>query len=197
MWYYGTDPGTTSTTTWQTWTSNTTTATAAEVYAWYNWSTGAAYQPAYISTTTDYSWDRWNPPENVLIRSLPTRALREAQEREERAAYEVAVERKMKAGKVAEELLLETMTPEQREMYEKTKRFHVISSEGKRFEVDCRGQRYHNVYELDAIGKPVVEHCIYQQGNTPLGDNYLAQKLLLECDEKRFRQIANQTQLIG
>ena len=194
MWYYGCDKTTTS---WQTWTSNTaTTSTGPQI--WYDWngtSTACSSDTHYYAS--DYSWDRWNPPENVLISSLPSRTLRETREREERSAYAVTVEQKVKAQRVAEQLLLENMTPDQREMYEKTKRFHVISSEGKRFEVDCNGRRYHNVNELNAEGKRIVEHCIYQRGGTPLGDNYLAQKLLLECDEKEFRRIANQTQLIG
>ncbi|KKN24609.1 hypothetical protein LCGC14_0892920, partial [marine sediment metagenome] len=35
----------------------------------------------------------------------------------------------------------------------------------------------------------------YQTGGTPLLDNALAQKLMLEGDEQRFRQIANIRQL--
>lgn len=81
-------------------------------------------------------------------------------------------------------------------MYDRLKKFHVISEDGKRFEIDCGGRRYHNIYELDANGEREVEHCIYQQGHNPLGDNYLAQKLILECDAKKFRRIANQTRLL-
>lgn len=104
------------------------------------------------------------------------------------------IERERKANKRATDLLRRHLTKEQRVTYDRDKKFHVIAADGQRYEVDC-GKRMHNVFALDKQGRRVEEFCIYQEGPTPLADNHLAQKLLLEADPAEFRRIANRKRL--
>jgi hypothetical protein len=99
-------------------------------------------------------------------------------------------ERKIRVKFAAEELLLENMTPEQVEMWKKTKNFHIIGSDGERYELDARKQ-WHNIFKLNKEGKRVEEFCIYQSGGTPLSDNHLMQKLIIEADTELLRRVAN------
>ena len=67
----------------------------------------------------------------------------------------------------------------------------------------CRSKRVYriergmmgNVKLLDKNGKPTHSYCIHSDSRLPYEDHMLAQKLLLETDEKKFLKIANARQL--
>lgn len=90
----------------------------------------------------------------------------------------------------ADALLAEFLDAMQRDQLVKDKMFIVESETGKRYEIKA-GKR---VAELDKNGKPVALYCIRPEDwNLPDGDVMLAQKLMLETDEKSFLKIANRT----
>lgn len=126
--------------------------------------------------------------------SLTDEQIKQERERQERykREYEERERKRKEAQRAAEELLVANLTKEQREMFQKTKKFHVITEGGNRYEVDTTG-RAGNVKLLDDKGKPIESHCIHHSCGTPTPncDNALAQKLMLETDEKEFRRIAN------
>ena len=147
---------------------------ATENLTWATWNISTA-----SVTSTDCTWMTWSDTNEGTLWPRPTK--------EERKKKEAAKKRDT-------ETLRKHLSPKQRTQYDKDNRFHVIGSDGKRYEVDCK-RRMHNVFEIDKQGKRLVEHCIYQSGNTPLPDNHLAQKLMLETDAVEFLRIANQTRL--
>ena len=176
---------------WKVWiaassvTSCTASVTGNDI--WPTWCTASD-----SSTSTATTWHSWN---STASHSPIIQTYRETPEQiETRRKQRVEYERQREALERAESSLLSLLSPEQRESYAKDKKFHVITAEGKRYEIDCR-KRMHNVFELNERGQRVLELCIYQTGNTPLPDNIAAQKLLLESDEKEFRRIANHTRL--
>jgi hypothetical protein len=136
------------------------------------------------STTNCTTWHSWTLAPAPKVQTAEEIRQREAQVRRDAAL-------KAKAERQADLLLRELLTPEQRAAYESERRFHVITESGRRYEVDCR-QRMHNIFDVDANGRRVMEHCIYQVGNLPLPDNTAAQLLLLRANEEEFRRIANQ-----
>jgi hypothetical protein len=198
----GDDYTTTSSGVWRCWivstsASNCTATTTSGTDVWQSWHNTSA-----SSSSTSTIWYSWNEshtcgttPRIQTYRETPeqesARKVREAEYQKNQAAR---LKREREALERAESSLLSLLSPDQRESYAKDKKFHVITAEGKRYEIDCR-KRMHNVFELNERGQRVLELCIYQTGNTPLPDNIAAQKLLLESDEKEFRRIANHTRL--
>lgn len=188
----------TAQTVWLSWTS------AASNTCDSTWNGWVQYDYGTSAASTNYVWRTWNdscawhntngvyrPAAPAIVRT-PSRSelrRREKQRRKSAAKKQIAL-------RAAERLLLEHLSQEQAEQYREEKKFAVITEEGRRYEIDC-GKRMHNVFEVDEAGRHKVEHCIYQQGQNPLPDNVLAQKLLLEADEPAFRRIANQSRLIG
>lgn len=122
--------------------------------------------------------------------------MREAQRRyeerrvRERVAAEDAQRVAREARTRAERTLLAAMTDEQRESYLTRGAFRVVGEDGKTYEV--RRGRIHNVEELDAEGRQVVNYCI-THGEIPDEDILLAQKMLLEGNIATFKRIANAT----
>ena len=153
---------------WEMWCEGVTTATASST--WCYWNTGSSIQAHRVEAPC-----RWAQP-------AETAAQRER--RKKLAEGSAAAEEK------AKQLLLESLDEQQRQEYGASKKFHVVSASGQRYEVDCR-KKMHNVFRLDEQGKPKTEYCIYQKGDCPLPDNHLAQKLLLEADEGEFLRLAN------
>lgn len=114
---------------------------------------------------------------------------RRRQEEWRRQQRQLELER-VAARRRAAELLLSQLDDEQRTAYEARHRFRLVGADGKLYEI-ARG-RQHNVWELDASGRPRTEFCITHP-DLPDDDIVLAQKLLLETDPARFRRIANAT----
>jgi hypothetical protein len=100
------------------------------------------------------------------------------------------VEAKAKARALLESLLNE----KQARQLQDEKKFHVIGSDGVRYEVDCT-KRQHNVFALNETGQRVREFCLVQTGNTPLEDHLACQKLLLESNAPEFHRVANKWDL--
>lgn len=166
---------------------NTSSATLTYPSQWYTMADDTT------STTTTYNYcpktlGDWGK-KDIPITEAEREASRKRQ-RELAATLKREKEQREHAKKVAEELLLENMTPEQMEMWKKTKNFHIIGADGERYELDTRRQ-WHNIYRLNAEGRKVEEFCIYQTGRTPLGDNHLMQKLIIEADTELLRRVAN------
>lgn len=187
--------------TWTAWnTSNATTCNTTGIWCDWNQTTAATTNAA----TTINVWQNWAQTGSyTIVRQAPyvapvetaeQKAIREEQQkryREEQAERER--QRKLAAEK-AEKLLKDWLDEQQLKEFEKERQFHVISAEGKRFRL--KFGTHGNVEELDERGKAVARYCI-QPDAVPTGDAVLAQKLMLETDEKAFRKIANRTALTG
>ena len=98
----------------------------------------------------------------------------------------------IKARKRANELLLSQLTPEQRKTFKDNKWFVVEGGESK--------QRYriravdHLVANIDVLDGESVKHrlCAHADLATiPLGDQLLAQKMMIEAAEDEFLRVAN------
>lgn len=88
-----------------------------------------------------------------------------------------------KAIKKARELLVSQLNKAQRESFEKTKSFEVAGKDGKTYRISS--ERSFNVKGPDG-----VKYC-GQTVDTPIEDQMLAQKLLLEHDPAKFFKNAN------
>jgi len=171
---------------WYTW-SDSASATTYINDPWWNWNTNTT------GTASSATWNQWQIRQDRWEIRQEYRPLVDREPARPRV-YARPKEDIELARRKGEQLLMEHLTPEQKAMYRRLKKFRVISSEGKVYELDATKQ-WHNVFELDDKGKRVNEFCIYQTGQGPLPDNHLGQKLLLEADEAEFKRIANMTQL--
>lgn len=171
--------------TWDYWCSASTASTSNTV--WVQWNVGQATRSSTV---------RWVQPRELTAKEVAERAEANRLRQEEWARQEAEREAQRKAAAlVAEKLLLENLSQEQRQEYAHEKRFHVISQSGKRFQVKLG--RAGNVMELNESGKGVNRFCIHPTEAVPDQDTMLAQKLLLETDEEKFRKIANRTAIAG
>lgn len=155
------------------WFANTSDTTTAYPGQWYEWNSS--------TTTIQYQPVSWAGGRQSINR--------------DRQSINSEQKNWAKAKKTAEELLLENLTAEQREMYLKLKKFHIIGDDGERYELDAK-KKWHNIYRLKE-GKRVEEFCIYQSGGTPVEDNHLMQKLIVEADTELLKRVANRRILIG
>jgi hypothetical protein len=88
-------------------------------------------------------------------------------------------------------LLLENLTPHQRQQYQQYRYFDVIGgSSGRRYRI--RFGTSMNIDELDAEGRQVGRWCFFPKGGLVIGDVMLAQKLALELFEEDALVIAHQ-----
>jgi hypothetical protein len=123
-----------------------------------------------------------------------TRVQEEEMQAARERAEQLAKEQK-NARKRAHALLLEHLTPQQRETFEKNKWFIVEGGKtGKRFKIFSNGYAG-NVHELDAHDKMVNRLCCHANPGIPLEDQLLTQKVLLEWDEEHFIKTANITRI--
>ena len=167
---------------WITTSDSTASDTLYYPAQWYEWQDTAASSDATYTYDNSYQVYRSRAgPIGVLKSPLPKELA--AQRKKEKERKELAIKR-------AEELLLENLTEEQVEMYRKTKLFRIVGSDGERYELNAKKQ-WHNIYRLDASGKRKEEFCIYQTRGTPLADNHLMQKLIIEADTELLKKVAN------
>lgn len=168
---------------WCEWNSSTTSATCTSD-CWYAWN-------GTVTTRVSGSgYKRFEPPPETA-EQREARLVRERAAEEERKAREAE---RTAAAERATKLLVEHLNEEQRQQFEKEKKFHVVSADGNRYEIDCR--RHHGNVNKIVDGKAIENLCVYAP-NVPLGDNYLAQKLAIEANEEEFRKRANVMRLIG
>ena len=87
-------------------------------------------------------------------------------------------------------LLLENLSPSQRDEYLRYGYFHVVGGKTKRLYRIATGRQV-NVHELNDKKRRVCIWCFYPAGNLVDGDVMLAQKLALELFEDEALSIAN------
>jgi hypothetical protein len=178
---------------------------------------GQTYAPTWsdIYEAHAYEQDRWvtddaddgplyqtasQRTQERLATPYINRGVRPSQTPEQIAQYELRLqehqererERKV-ANKRAEELLLTHLTPEQQKTYRDNKWFVVQGGKsGKLYRINCHGSFVGNVdvLESDKYSKPTHRLCAHLN-HVPNGDNWLAQKALLEWDEEHFVKTAN------
>ena len=90
----------------------------------------------------------------------------------------------------AGQLLVDNLTPSQREQYQTHGYFEVIGGDtGTRYRIHCGFQL--NIEELDRKGQRLGLLCFMPQGRVPIGDVMLAQKVALELFESEAIRIAH------
>ena len=174
--------------TWGIWTSDSTTSTtcASTDATWSSWNNTAS------TSTARMIWEAWLQADVEAYRNAARAGLDVFRnDRNADVAAEVAAEARRQARakdrlereakQRAEELLLGQLTHEQAESFAKDRRFAVIGSDGERYEIEADRQ-HENIFRLDEEGNRVERFCIYAKGAVPMGDNALAQKLMLETD---------------
>ena len=93
-------------------------------------------------------------------------------------------------------LLLENLSPPQRQQFIRSGYFCVIGGEtGRRYRIN-RGRQI-NVHQLDNNGLPTCTWCFYPEGGLVVGDVMMAQKLALELFENSALAKANRMSLTG
>ena len=91
--------------------------------------------------------------------------------------------RRRRARLRAEALLWAWLSPAQRQQYRRRRWFEVTTTSGRRYRI-LRG----GVVRLDPRGSG---YCIEATSPVPVADEMLANKLLLETDERRFLATAH------
>jgi hypothetical protein len=199
---------------WNNWVVSSSTNCTSCDGAWNSWVIESANT---YSTGTNHAWNVWTAQAvsnigaiaasragananigyvNPRIETTEERIAREEREVKQRLAIEArqrelaaeAVKRDLeakKASKRAKRLLTSHLTKAQAESLEKHGFFEIVV-EGKTYRI--RQGIYGNV-RLIENGKETKSFCI-QPGGIPAEDAMLAQKLLLEADEKEFLKIA-------
>lgn len=96
-------------------------------------------------------------------------------------------------GRGAEALLLESLSPGQREQYSRVACFFVTGASGARYRI--RYGRTHNIDVIGRDGKVRGTLCGLPIGEMPTQDVLLGQKLCLETDDRAFSRIARHSPL--
>lgn len=151
---------------------------------WMSWNSW--YTTANTATTVNYypqgeTWQAWNQQVYYSQGNIPEPSKKQ---QEEMAA---ALKRAEDARVKAKELLLEHLSPVQRESFEKTGLFIVETAKKNRYRLG------HVPVKLREDGKVVTSYCIHMGGNVPKDDELLGFKLMLEANEEEFLKTANAT----
>jgi hypothetical protein len=97
--------------------------------------------------------------------------------------YEEARERALR-------LFLSVLSDEEHETYKREKCIYVHGSRGRRYRIRCAGQSG-NVEWVDEHGRMRGRLCAHPGGGLPDPDAWMAQRLILQTDEKHFLDTAN------
>jgi hypothetical protein len=179
------------------WVTSATTQTATNYLTW-------VVTPTATTAATASVWYQaqpqlsWYGDQMAFEARIARRAERNAVYREQ--VYAPAVHRAEArhliddAAKArARELLLDSLTPEQRTMFELLGHFIVFGGRTNR-KYRVRGNRESVVANIDAMDGEYVTHRLcghVSPGQVPFADQLLAQKLMLEFAEEDFLRIAN------
>jgi hypothetical protein len=176
--------------------TNATTAVADDCYyAWPTTTTNIYATGTYYDGWGQTYWPTYEPYEPPVLTPAEQRRAEVERRCWERAA---AVARRKRgrahltAQQKAERILLQHLTPEQRDEYQRLQRFSVIGPDGHIYRIN-RG-RSGNVQLIEETEEGVIgveQFCIHPIEYVPDEDNMLAQKLLIESDLASFRRIAN------
>jgi hypothetical protein len=195
----GNTTATTATAVWHVWNQYyTPTSSYGTGDPWIAWNTGTGNRPLRVRDCV--------PPPVMTPEQL------EAQQRQRREhEARIAADRRAReeAEVRAEQLLLRELDEGQRAEYLRDKAFTVRLPDGKRYRIkkgwagnverveDVRlpQQQSPSLVANDQHYVAVEKLCIHPNDWVPDQDNMLAQKLLLEADEAKFRRIANITRL--
>jgi hypothetical protein len=110
---------------------------------------------------------------------------------EARGRYrDCARRRRGEIEKKARILVMEWLSPAQRAQYESEGYFEVTGCHsGRRYRI--RRDRQMNIDQIDGCGARVAVWCFAPEGQLPMGDVMLAQKIALETNEREALAIAN------
>jgi hypothetical protein len=201
---------------WNAWTvcdwhGSATNVTTNDANVWNAWNTvGTSSTSCGCTTVIDTAvWGAWNSgPRQTLYRAAPTIEATEeqkarweteriARETRENAYRAEQAEREKKrqaeqaeADHKAKRLLVECLSPEQRDTLEKHNYFDVKLPSGATYRIH-KGWS-HNVKRVKPDG--TVDRgtfCAHPADMVPHYDNMLAQKFMLETDEQAFLRVAN------
>lgn len=150
------------------------------------------------SISSSVVWDVWSGDTvciaddhaQVWVETEDMRQARLAREERSRIEAEERAERERRVHEKALELLMLSLTEEQRNDWRENNGFDVISQSGKRFRI--HNGRSMNVNEYDGNGRIVSSHCIVPQDyRIPTPDMFVAQMLMLMYNESEFMRTAN------
>lgn len=182
---YVTTAGTTNAA-WSSWCAGGTASTAtptATNHTWVAWVTrGTTASTIVVHTNHLGAWPRWAEEVQTVPESAEARASREAED------VRAGVEREAAGGR-AEALLLQSITPRQREQYRRFGWFTLRGASGAHYRV--RKGRTGNVDQLDLAGAVIERYCAHPGELVPDCDTMLAQALMLETDDHAFQRVAN------
>jgi len=134
------------------------------------------------------------PPQRPSPEQLAAaeRRMREDHDR----AQQVARNRES-AARRARDLLIEHLTPEQRETFVRHGWFVVEGGQSKtRYRIHTDRGPAGNIHELDITGNAVAQLCGHiRHMSLPLCDEVLAQMIMLKADEEGYRRLANRSRL--
>lgn len=176
---------TTNNTVWTVWNSTGTTSTLSATNPWNNWVSQQGQQILVRRACTD-------APAIITLERQAEIDAQAAEARRERAQR--AAERKA-ADERARMLLLEHLTPEQREYVKKHKFFVIEGGKSKKkYRIWTERGTNGNVERLKDDGHPDLAYCVHLTSDKfvfPHSDHILGQKLMLEMAEEEIMKVAN------
>jgi hypothetical protein len=176
---------------------------------WHEWAgqTTNDYHVTTAGTSAGETWVQWTrdsasgvitmrPHVAVPVPALTPEqiAAYNAEQAQRQADYariaKEAAEKKVKAQKRAEQLLLTHLTHEQEKAWKENKVLFITGQSGKRYKI--RHGVAHNIWEVDEHGNHVKEFCVHiDHYGCPVEDNVLAQILGLRFNERATLRKAN------
>jgi hypothetical protein len=144
-----------------------------------------------IPIIVQWSWHENISIPNIIQERMEAENARLEQFRREGAE---AAERARLSTEKAKQILLEHLTPAQREMVEKNGWFVIEGGKsGKRYRIKANAIAG-NVEEMDG-DKAIARYCCHLPHQYPKSDHHLTQKLMLEWNEEEFLRVANKTNM--
>lgn len=194
---------------WQSWNQGVTT-TGTTITTWSNWLTYDSTATTNTRIVYANEWTQWNStykvsympwtpvvPEPLTAEEIAREArLAAARQRDNDRLIKVAAREHAIAERKARRLLLAHLTPEQRDEFERLQRFHVVGADGKLYRINRGWAGNLQLIETGPDGGFITEQlCVHPREQTPVEDNMLIQKLMLETVPAELRRIANVTRM--
>lgn len=169
-----------------TWINPSTIGSSTVRYVPYGWEPPPGFEPW---GQQDPSWEQ-QVRQEIMENEVGLRRIRE------RLAQPHVRSSQIQAEVKARDLLLASLTPDQRASLLRERWFVVEGKNGRRYRVRDLGHVVGNidVVERDLLGHERVLHRLcghIGDDFVPLSDHLLAQKLMLEADEDAFLRLAN------
>lgn len=149
-------------------------------------------QKAYQKALAEHNGQEAARLRRIISERDQAMAAQRAAEEKRKREYEAEQARVKAAAQRAEELLIEHLTPEQQKQYKDNKWFVIEGGKTKQKYRIRAGTLVANVDVLNDTGRAQHRLCAHARpGSVPMGDQLLAQKIILETDEDAFLRIAN------